>query len=53
MSKSSSDSKQRRSKKYLAVIEDLKRDLENRKIIKPEPQKPENSLSLSAPWWTL
>jgi hypothetical protein len=38
MSRSSSDAKQRRSKKYLAVIEDLKRDLEARKVIKPEPK---------------
>ncbi len=37
MSRSSSDAKQRRSKKYQAVLADLRKSLEEKNILKPQP----------------
>ena len=53
MSRYSSDSKSRASKKAKAVIEDLKRDLKRRKVIQPEQEYIPNGgiAPPNAPWW--
>ncbi len=52
MSKSSSDAKQRRSKKYRELHEKLRQELEAKNVIKPE-QEYITTEERRPPWWAL
>lgn len=51
MSCYSSDAKSRASKKAKAVIEDLRKSLEAKKVLKPEQESVPKQAS--PPWWAL